>query len=98
MVILALHLIAKLVEFLFSIFRKKSEVVDQSISQIDLALTANTRAMNELRIQMQLLEREMAVVHKLSGNVQELFTGIRYLSGPDWSEVRKAMKEDVSPG
>ncbi len=94
-VILALNFFAKIGEFVFNMFKKKSEGVDQEITKIDISLTQNTQVMRELRIQVQQLERELSDVHKLNADIQKLFSALKYLAGKKWPEVKKVMAEDA---
>lgn len=96
-VVLCLHLFLKIGEFLWEIFKKKNEGSEEHISKIDLALTQNTRAVQELRIQVQLLERELIEVHKFKSDSQKLFSAVKIMAGKQWPRVRKAMEEDALP-
>lgn len=96
-IMLGLHLLAKVGEFLFELFKKKEDGSEKQISKLDLALTQNTQAVRELRIQVQLLERELMEVHKFKADSQKLFSAIKIMAGKQWPRVRKAMEEDALP-
>ena len=87
-VLLALNLVARIGQFLWNLATHKSKTTDGEISKIDLALTQNTQAVRELRIQVQLLERELGEVHKFKSDSQKLFSAIKIMAGKRWPEVQ----------
>ncbi len=96
-VLLCLHLFKGVGEFLFELFKKKAEDTGKEISEISLALTQNTQAVRELRIQIGILERELSEVHKFKTDTQRVFAAIKFMAGKRWPIVRKAMEEDHIP-
>lgn len=96
-IILALHLVAKMGEFLFHLLKKKTEGSDHQITRLDLALTQNTQVVRELRIQIQQLERELGDVHKLNADIQKLFSAVKYMAGKKWPEIHKKLTQDNLP-
>ncbi len=96
-VMLALHLVAKIGEFLFDLLKKKEHGSERQVAGIELSLTQNTQAVRELRMQVQLLERELIEVHKFKADSQKLFSAIKIIAGAKWPRVRKAMEEDALP-
>lgn len=96
-VLLALNIFARVGEFLWNLATHKSKSTDTEISKIDLALTQNTQAVREVRIQIGMLERELNEVRKLNADIQKLFSALKIMAGKRWPEVRKAMEDDVLP-
>ncbi len=93
-VMLALHLVMRIVQFLFDILKKKNEQAEKNVTEISLALQQNTGAVRELRIQMGILERELGEIHKFKIDTKRLFSAVKIMAGPKWSQVRKAMEDD----
>lgn len=96
-VLLAFQLLARVGEFLWKLSTQRSSSTDSEITKIDLALTQNTQAVRELRIQIGILERELAEVHKFKSDSQKLFSAVKIMAGKRWPEVRKAMEDDALP-
>ncbi len=96
-VLLCLHFLKGVGEFLFELFKKKAEDTGKEITQISLALNQNTQAVRDLRIQIGVLERELVEVHKFKSDSQKLFSAIKIIAGKRWPDVRKAMEEDYIP-
>lgn len=95
--LLCFQLIARVGEFLWKLSAKKAEVSDKTVSEISLALSSNTNAVRELRIQMGILERELGEIQKFKTDRNRLFAAVKALAGPKWAEIRKAMAEDDIP-
>jgi hypothetical protein len=111
-VLLSLHLLKDVGKFLYREFVKKSENFEkeikkgtqgsaQEMSRIDFALIQNTNAIRELKIQTELLAREVADLNKMKSelkiDVQKVFTAVKIMAGPKWSEVRKKLSQDNLP-
>lgn len=95
-VLLSLHLVASLGKFIFGLLKKKDEFTDQQITKISLALTQNTDAVKELRIHLGMLERDIADLAKIKIDTNNLFSAVKFIAGPKWAAISKAIKADIS--
>jgi hypothetical protein len=100
-ILLSLHLFAKIGEFIFGLLKKEKKTDHLQINEISLALSRNTEAIRELkgelRIQIGQFEREMAGLRKDKADRAHLLSGIKILAGPRWAKVRKAMEDNTLP-
>ena len=101
LVILCLNLLAKVGEFVFGLLKEKNKISDHEITKISLVLGQNSQEMRELkaelRIQIGMLEREIAEMKKFKNDIQKVFSAIKIIAGPKWPKIRRAIQEDGLP-
>lgn len=100
-IILGLHLLVNVAKILLRFFVKEQEKekvnYDYQITKIDLTLTQVNESVRDLRVQLGMLERELADVGKFKSDSQALFSAIKFMAGEDWPSVRKAIDDDRLP-
>lgn len=96
-VVLGLQLVARIGEFVFKLLTHKSKTTDSQITKIDLSLTQNTQALRDLRIQIGILEREIAEIDRFRSDLQKIFAIVKALAGKRWVEIKKAVENDSLP-
>jgi hypothetical protein len=107
-VLLALNLITRIGEFVFKMLQKKSQTTDEQIARIarlmddhtmknSMALTQNTDAVRELRVQISVLQQELGDVKKFKSDSDMLLSAVKILAGQKWPRVRKAIEDDRPP-
>ena len=96
-VLLALHLIAKVGEFLWELLKNKDEKKDRDLTEVSLALQANSEAVRELRVQIGILQVELTKVSEVHHHTQKLFSAVKYLAGPKWPRIRKHLETEKLP-
>lgn len=102
-VLLSLHLLVKIGEFAFSLLKKKNETtekqineISQRVNEISLALTQNTQAARDLRIQIGILEREITDLAKLKMDTNKLFSVVKILAAAKWPKISKMVATDIA--
>lgn len=97
-VIMSLHLIFKMGEFVWEIIKKKNEVSEKSIENLNEAIQANTKAVQHLEMKIQDIEKNLSEIPKFKLDLRRLFTAIKFMSGENWKEVRSVImdEEDLS--
>lgn len=94
--ILFLTLFMKMVEFIVTILKKKSELSEKSIADLTSALRVNTAAVEKLDARIAAAEKTMAELPKLKLDLRRLFTAVKRISGDDWEKIRKEIMDDVA--
>lgn len=96
-IILALHLVMKVGEMVFEIYRDKNKDSKNEITEISMALRQNTDAVRELRVQISFLQQELEAVKKLKIDTDKLFSIVKEsMPRKKWQSLRK-IAEDVVP-
>ena len=95
--VLGLQLVARVGEFVFNFLTHKSKTTDSQITKIDLSLTQNTQALRELRIQIGILEREIAKIDRFSSDLKNISSIVRALAGKNWLKVKKTAEDESLP-
>lgn len=93
-VVITLHLVAKVGQLLWSIFKKKDETNDKAMIRVIETLGANTQALNHLAARTDSMEKVLKEVVKYKKDIRKLFTAIKVMAGDEWSEIRKSIIED----
>ena len=96
-IVLCFQFIAKIGEIIWDVFRKKGEMSEKIITEMSMALRANTEAVRELRVQLSVIDQELTEMKKFKVDARRLFAAVKVIAGPKWAEVRKAMEEDDIP-
>ncbi len=97
-IVLALHFLLKLGEFLWKMFLEKNRMRDQSISNLINMVAGNTTDLHRIQDRLSGLEKQshhMSEHAKISEvNTRRIFAAIKKLSGKNWPTVRKHILED----
>lgn len=93
-VVLCLHLLAKIGEFAWDLFKKKSELSEQSVQKLTTALEINTQAVTKLECRIQEVEAELSEIPKFKQDLRRLFSAVKSMAGDDWASIRKHIMED----
>lgn len=100
-IILALHLVVHVGKFVFEIFKKRSELTEEtmknlvgSIDNLRNALAANIGATHTLEERMRSSENHMAEVANLKTDIRKLTAAIKSLAGEKWADLRKSLADD----
>lgn len=92
-VVLCLHLLAKIGEFLFEMFKKKEETTEKNLERLTEALKANTELVQKLDSRITAIERDLNEVLKFRIDFRRLFSAVKFIAGDQWPEAKKAMKD-----
>ncbi len=95
--ILALHLLVKLGEFVFELFKKKNELTEKNIDNLISALSMNTESLHRLEERMRSVETQLTEASKLKIDIRMLFAAIKSVAGERWPDIRKSIAEDDFP-
>lgn len=96
-IVLSLHLIAKLAHFIWEFNNSKHEVTEDSIKNLSSALASNISAIHSLEERMRGFEKNIEEFHKFKVDLRLLIHAIKELSGDRWVEIRKIIIEDKFP-
>jgi hypothetical protein len=93
-IILALHLFAKVGEFLWGFVKKSGEISDQSIKDLTVEIQINTKAVTKLEGRLNEIERLISEIPKFKTDLRRLFLAVKQISGEDWPNIRRSIMED----
>lgn len=93
-VIMTLHLLIKVGEFVWEILKKKSEVSEKSIERLTMALNNSTRTIEGLEKDIREVQRELSKMNKLQLDIRRLYVAMKIVAGERWARVRKEMMDD----
>lgn len=96
-IVLVLHLLMKMAEFIFELFNKKNEVTQKNIDNLITSLSMNIEALHRLEERMRSVETKLAEISKLKGEFTRLRLALKILAGDSWSNIRKSIAEDEFP-
>jgi hypothetical protein len=96
-VVLCLLLLSKLGELVLKFFEKKGDKDETKITEVSIALQANSEAVRELRVQVGVLLVEITQLRERNRDIDKVFSAVKILAGKKWPSVRKAMEQDVLP-
>lgn len=94
---LALHLVIKIVEFLWAFKEKKDLVTESGIEKLSQAVQQNTWASEKLEARIKQLEHTLGVVDKLQTDMRKAFIAIKSISGDNWPKIREEIMEEGVP-
>lgn len=92
--VICMQLVLKVGEFLWEIFKKKSEVTEDGIEKLTGSINQNTRAVEELKFQLTQIEKEVIGLPKMKEDLNRNFTAIKILAGERWPEIRAIILPD----
>lgn len=90
-VVLCVHLIFRIGEFVFEMQKKRNEVSEDSIRNLTAALQVNTAAVEKLQGRMNEMDQKLADIPKFKQDLRRAFTALKYLAGNEWNDVRNEM-------
>ncbi len=93
-IILALHLIVKVAEFIVDVLKKKNELTEKNIAHLISALSLNTEAVHALEVRMRKVEDQITEASKIKIDIRRLFLAIKVLAGDQWTDLKKSITED----
>lgn len=96
-VVLALHLVFKLGEFVWKLSQKDSEKNLQSLQKLIAALESNSKEVEKLSCSMKEIEKDLAEMPKFKLDLRRVFTAVKLLSGDRWQKIRDDIMEDELP-
>ena len=73
---------------------KEQGKTDKEITEVSLALQQNTAMVREVKIKLELIERELHDLQRIKADSDSLFTAIKVLAGPKWEKISKAIQAD----
>lgn len=82
-VILALHLIMKIIQMGLDAFNKKAETTDRLSSEF-----------KDVSARLMAIERDMNEVLKFRKDFRNMFTALKLVAGEKWPDIRAAIEED----
>lgn len=93
-VVLCLHLILKVGEFVFDILKKKNEISEQSVSNLTTALGVATKAVDKLECRIAEVEKDLSEIPKFKLDLRRLFSAVKFVAGDEWPKVRKHIMDE----
>lgn len=96
-IILCLHLIAKLAHFVWEFNQKKHDVTEGSIKNLTSVLAANTSAIIKLEERMRVIENHVQEFNKFKVDLRLLIQAIKELAGDKWPDIRRIILDDKFP-
>lgn len=93
-VMITLHLLVKLGEFVWDLAKKKSELSEKSIEKLTAAMDTNTRAVETLNLRISEVEKDLGEVNKLKQDLRRFYSAIKILAGDKWAAIRKEIMEE----
>lgn len=96
-VVLCLHLLFKIGEFLWTMLKKKSELSDLSVERLTHALEINTGAVKKLEIELNHIKQDLSQIPRFKSDLRRAFLALRIMSGEDWPKIRAEIMEEDLP-
>lgn len=93
-VVMGLHLLFKVGEFLWEMLKKKTEVSEKSIENLTGALQKTTEAVRRLDDRLVEIEKDLSQMPKIRLDLRRMFSAIKHLAGENWKEIREIIMED----
>lgn len=93
-VLLALHLVVKVGEFLWKMKEKRDSVSDATVDKLTIAVDKMTYSLETLQVRCGTLEKSISDIDKIKTDLRRAFTAVRLLAGEDWTKIRKELDED----
>ncbi len=92
-IILCLHLVLKLAQFLYEMARKKNELSERNIESLSNSLKTAIDSIQSTNSRLAAVERDLNEVLKFKLDFRRLFSAVKYIAGDKWPEAKKAMKD-----
>lgn len=92
-VLLSLHFLKGLGEFLWKLREKRDAVTETGIEKLSAAVQDNTLAAQRLEHRIGAVEHTLADVAKTKLDLRRLFSAVKELAGEDWSKIRSVIME-----
>lgn len=94
-VVLCLHLIFKVGEFLWNMLKKKSELSDLSVERLTNALKVNTSAVEKLEHEINRVKQDLSQIPHLKRSLNRAFSAIKMMAGEEWPKIREGIVDDI---
>ncbi len=96
-VMLCLHFVFKVGEFLWNMLKKKSELSDLSVEKLTTAINHGTNAIEKLEHELISLKKDMAQIPRFKHDLRRAFMAIRIISGEKWPKIREELMDIEFP-
>lgn len=93
-IILSLHFLVKVGEFLWKLFEKKNELSEKSVQKLTSALHVNTSAIEKLETRILHAEKGLADMPKFKSDLRKLFAAVKFIAGDEWIKIRQEVMSD----
>ncbi len=96
-IVLCLHLIAKIGHFIWEFNQKKHQLTEETIKSLTTMIASNTSAIHSLEERLRHIEKQLESLDKFKIDIRGLIEAIKYLSGDKWPDIRRIIIEDKFP-
>lgn len=93
-VLLALHFLVKVGEFLWHLKEKKDTVTETGIENLSAAVQLNTAASEKLEHRIKNLEHTISDVTKVKLDLRRLYIAVKNIAGDKWPVIRKEIMDE----
>lgn len=93
-VMLGLHLLARLGEFLWKVKEKRDAITESGLDRLSTAVQQNTYAAQKLETRINALEHTISDISKFKLDLRRLYAAVKHLSGDQWSTIRKEIMDE----
>jgi uncharacterized membrane protein affecting hemolysin expression len=93
-VVLCLHLVVKIGQFLWAFKEKKDAVTESGIEELSKAVRECTSTIAALESRIRDIESVSNSIDKLRVDVRRAYLAIRLMAGDKWGDIRKIIMEE----
>lgn len=93
-VLLTIHVLIYVGEFLWKIREKKETISDLAVKDLTSAMYSNTSATRHLDNRLQHLERTITDLPKFKTDLRRFYAAIKEVAGDKWPKIRDEIMKD----
>lgn len=93
-IMLAIHLLVKVGEFLWGLKEKKESASEQAVLELTKAVEDLTDSSKLLDVRIRSLESSLSELPKIKVDIRRFYTAVKIMSGEKWPDIRKQITED----
>lgn len=93
-VVLCLHLVVKIGQFLWAFKEKKDAVTESGIEELSKAVRECTSTITKLECRIREIEQVSLNLDKMKVDIRRAYLAIRLVTGDKWGDIRKIIMEE----
>lgn len=97
-IVLALHLLLKLGEFVFELFKSKESLKEKRVDHLISMVSSNTADIAGIKDQMEAIKKLASAFEehskKTEVSTRRIVAALKKITGKEWPEIRKHILED----
>lgn len=95
---LSLHLILKLIKFVYELFKEKAHLKEKNIDNLVMMLSGAMESLIRIESRLSSMETQVKIYashsEKNEGTTRQIFSALKKLSGKNWPKVRQHIMDD----